>query len=71
MPIDFSAIKVTIIAMQGELNDLYRIVGTAEKGGFSDPTLGDVPFTQEQIDTLTAGYQSKKGNLATLFGELI
>ena len=67
---DFDAVLKTVHDLQGKINDLFNLVGSAREAKFSHKELGDIPFTVEQKQKLVTKYQTLKADIATLFGKL-
>ena len=67
---DFNAIQATVVAMQGKLNELNRVVNTARTGKATVHVIGDMPFSPAQKQALVDEYNSIKASLQTLFSSL-
>lgn len=70
MPIDFEAVLTTVTEMQGKVNELYDVVGTAKAAKHSTRHVGDIPFTEAEKQALVIKYQGIKTDMQTLFGQL-
>lgn len=70
MPIDIDMVLQKIQDLQGKVNDLFALAGSAKEAKFSNKELGDVPFTVEQKQILITRYQTLKTEIITLVNQL-
>ena len=70
MAIDFDAVLKTVHDLQGKVNDLFNLVGTAREAKFTNKELGEVLFTTEQKQTLVEKYKTLKTDIMTVVREL-
>ena len=67
MAIDFDEVYETLHSIQTKIDDIMRVVYTANAGKVTVPCIGDIEFTAGQKTILRNEYNSLKAEIATLW----
>ena len=70
MAIDYDAVFETLHDIQSKVDEMVTVVNLVKNSGYVVPSLGFLPFSTDEINTLKNSYFAKKTELAILYGDL-